>query len=91
MRSRIRPTFDIERLNSCIGSAKYAGTVKAEVEEAKRLKVVGTPTFLIGRIENDEVDGEILLGGTPAAITKALLKYGCKLDYGLIRYTYPDR
>jgi protein-disulfide isomerase len=43
--------LDTAKLDDCIASARYADLIKRNSEEAARMNIEGTPTFLIGTIE----------------------------------------
>ena len=63
------PAFD-----RCVDSGKYAERVRKDVNEAQRLGIGGTPTFLVGVMEGGQLKGaRIIRGAQPYASIKATI------------------
>ena len=45
--------LDMSAFNKCLSSDKYAGEIRADIAEADRAGIRGTPTFLLGRTGPD--------------------------------------
>lgn len=45
--------LDISRFQMCVSDGRMAATISESIAEAKRLGLTGTPSFLIGEIQND--------------------------------------
>jgi protein-disulfide isomerase len=52
---------------ACLSSQKYQHAVQKDMEEADRIGVRGTPSFVLGRSTKDGVEGEVFVGALPYA------------------------
>jgi predicted DsbA family dithiol-disulfide isomerase len=57
--------LDADRFEGCLKSDRYDATISAEVTEANRQGITGTPSFVIGSTTDDVVEGDILIGAQP--------------------------
>lgn len=69
--------LDMGQFRACVTGAKYSAAVERNAADAAALGVRGTPTFIIGRAADGELDGERLSGALPyqdfaAAIDRSL-------------------
>ncbi len=55
-------TMDQAAFKSCVDSKKYEPVVKANLDEAARLGVEGTPTFVVGKSSPEGVNGTLVVG-----------------------------
>ena len=63
------PAFD-----RCVDSGKYAERVRKDVNEAQRLGISGTPTFLVGVLNGGELKGaRVIRGAQPYPSIKAVI------------------
>lgn len=58
---------DPARIVECVADGRHTAKVKASVEEAQRLGITGTPTFIIGHERGGAVEGERVVGALPFA------------------------
>jgi protein-disulfide isomerase len=58
----------------CLDGGKYAAPVKASLDEARKLGVSGTPTFVIGKTGGDALRGVKVIGALPFAVFEQRLK-----------------
>jgi protein-disulfide isomerase len=58
----------------CLEGGKHAAPVKASLDEARKLGVSGTPTFVIGRTGGDALKGVKVIGALPFAVFEQRLK-----------------
>ena len=58
-------TMDQAVFKSCLDSNKYEAVVKANLAEASRLGVEGTPTFVVGKSTQEGVTGTLIVGAQP--------------------------
>lgn len=69
--------LDLEKYRLCMASAQYREDVIASSEEAKKMNITGTPTFVIGK-SGAVIEGDLMVGAQPyeafAAKLDALLK-----------------
>jgi protein-disulfide isomerase len=59
---------------SCLESDKYAAKVKADVAQAEDLDIQSTPTFVLGRTQDKEIEGVKLLGTQRYARLETLIQ-----------------
>ncbi|PIT84659.1 hypothetical protein COU37_01905 [Candidatus Micrarchaeota archaeon CG10_big_fil_rev_8_21_14_0_10_45_29] len=64
--------LDMATYNACMSAGKSA-ELAAQQSAASAIGVRGTPTFLIGKMQNGKVVGEILVGAQPIENFKALI------------------
>lgn len=63
--------LDIERLEACRKDGRQADNVRADIELARLSNISATPSFVLGRIVNDEFQGETFSGAQPYENFKA--------------------
>jgi protein-disulfide isomerase len=63
--------LDVERLEACRQDRRQADNVRADIELARLSNISATPSFVIGRIVNDEFVGEAFSGAQPYENFKA--------------------
>jgi protein-disulfide isomerase len=56
---------DSAKLKACVDSNKYAKDVDKDIQEGVAAGISGTPSFVIGRIENDKLVGVRMVGASP--------------------------
>ncbi len=66
--------LDTKAFAACAASTTHDGEIQADVSEAVKLNLRGTPTFVIGRTAPDEIEGVMLVGAQPYAAFDATLK-----------------
>jgi protein-disulfide isomerase len=66
--------LDMKAFNACAASTTHDAEIQADVTEAVKLNLRGTPTFVIGRTTPDEIEGIMLVGAQPFAAFDATLK-----------------
>lgn len=64
----------VDAFQSRLESARHAKRVTADLEEARKLGITGTPTFVLGKAQGDKVRGEKLVGAAPAATFEQKLR-----------------
>jgi protein-disulfide isomerase len=57
--------LDVERLEACRKDGRQADNVRADLELARLSNISSTPSFVLGRIVNDEFQGEAFSGAQP--------------------------
>jgi protein-disulfide isomerase len=58
----------------CLDGGRHAAPVKASLDEARKLGVSGTPTFVIGKTGGDALKGVKVVGALPFAVFEQKLK-----------------
>jgi protein-disulfide isomerase len=57
--------MNTESFRACVDSGKYKEAVQANVLEALKFGIGGTPSFVIGKTTPEGVDGEVVEGALP--------------------------
>ncbi len=64
--------LDVEKFRACLDDARYAKAVQQDVEAGGELGAQGTPTFVVGLSDGNQVkDGVVIHGAQPIAVFKA--------------------
>ena len=63
-----------ERLNQCIDSGRYNNLVALDESDAKSVGVSGTPSFILGRIKNGNLEGIRIVGVQPLSEFKSQIE-----------------
>jgi protein-disulfide isomerase len=66
--------LDVGTFRACLESGKNREQVAKQIKTASDLRIVATPSFLIGRTTPDVVDGAIVTGAQPLSTFEARLK-----------------
>ena len=66
--------LDVERLNACTQAARYESAIARNTAAADALGIRGTPAFVIGRIVNGALEGQLVSGAQPYDEFDAALK-----------------
>lgn len=66
--------LDTKVFTACAASTAHDAGIQADLDEAIRLGLRGTPSFVIGRTGPDSIEGEMLVGVQPFAVVDAKLK-----------------
>jgi len=67
-------SMDASSFASCLDTEKHKAEVQADLAEAVRLRVTGTPTFLVGRSANGVLEGVRISGALPFSAFDAVIK-----------------
>ena len=59
--------LDVPKFKSCLESDRFKAQIDQDIAEGEIAGVQGTPSFVIGRIENDKLEGVRLVGEQPYA------------------------
>ena len=59
--------MDVAKFKSCLDSDKFKGDIDKNIAEGMAAGVNGTPSFVIGYLENDKLQGVRLVGAMPYA------------------------
>lgn len=66
--------LDSDALGICLKSERYRRTIQEESKKLVGKGVQGTPSFVIGRVKDGRVDGELVVGAAPFGIFEAKLR-----------------
>ncbi len=66
--------LDAAAFDRCVDSGKYAARIRKDVEEAQRVGVTATPTFLVGVLDGGHLrNARIIRGAQPYASMKPII------------------
>ena len=57
--------LDAKTFQTCLGSGKYRQSVADDIALGNAAGVSGTPTFIVGRVQNGQLDGLRIVGAQP--------------------------
>jgi protein-disulfide isomerase len=60
--------LDVDAFNSCLSSKRHQAQIDQSSQEAARIRLTGTPSFIIGKSDGDTVSGRLIIGAQPATI-----------------------
>ena len=66
--------LDVEVFRSCMESGKHKLDIQKDVQVGNSLQIMATPSFLIGKINGEEVEGPILVGAPTLSAFELKLK-----------------
>ena len=66
--------LDLARLHECMRGARYEGAIAANAATADALGINGTPAFVLGRVKNGVLTGEVGSGAQPYAAFDEAIK-----------------
>ncbi|MEO6929353.1 MAG: thioredoxin domain-containing protein [Casimicrobiaceae bacterium] len=66
--------LDMKKFQACADSDFYTADINKQVAEGNAAGVSGTPSFVIGKVENGQLDGVRLVGAMPYADFDAKIK-----------------
>lgn len=58
-------SMDVDKFKACVDSDKYRAAIDKDVAEGAAAGVSGTPSFVLGRVENGKLEGVRLVGAMP--------------------------
>lgn len=66
--------LDVAAFDRCVESGKYTARVRKDVDEAQRLGISGTPTFIVGVMDGGQLKGaRMIRGAQPYPAIKAVI------------------
>jgi protein-disulfide isomerase len=65
--------LNVNNFNQCLDTEKYVQKVDKDIEDATSYGATGTPSFFIGKVDGEAVNGQILVGAQPYTSFKAAL------------------
>ncbi|HJV34079.1 DsbA family protein [Geomonas sp.] len=65
---------EMGKFRACIDSDRYASEIKQEVTAAQGIGISGTPSFVIGKVSGDYLEGYLVVGAQPFESFDAVAK-----------------
>jgi protein-disulfide isomerase len=75
--------LDKGAFQSCLASEKYKVDVQKDADEAARLQISGTPTFILAKTAKDKLDGVRIVGAQPFETFRAAIEGLLKTELAL--------
>lgn len=72
--ARSDAALDMAKFQACVDSGNYLADIKDGIAEASAAGINGTPSFIIGRVDGEYLEGTLLVGAQPFAEFERLLK-----------------
>ncbi len=66
--------LDLARFDACLAAGHYAQVIARNAAQANALGLQGTPAFLVGRVQHDEIVGQAVMGAVPYEDFDAVLR-----------------
>jgi protein-disulfide isomerase len=63
----------MDQFRSCLASAKYLASIRADIAEANSVGITGTPSFVLGKESGGRIEGLKLVGAQPYEVFAKLL------------------
>ncbi len=66
--------LDMAKFHACMDDKKYSADVQRDIAAAGTLGINGTPSFVIGKIANDQIEGLRIAGAPPLALIEEAIQ-----------------
>jgi len=63
--------LDASAFSDCLSSDRFQAQINQDSQEANRIRITGTPTFIIGKTAGDTVTGQLVIGAQAPAVFTA--------------------
>jgi protein-disulfide isomerase len=63
--------LDGSAFDACLSSDRHQAQIEQDAQAANRIKITGTPSFIIGKTAGDTVSGQLVIGAQPTTIFTA--------------------
>jgi len=69
-----KTNLDMTAFNTCLSDKKYTEAIKKDTADAGTLGISGTPSFVIGKTDKNEIAGVRIVGAVPYAVFDSTIK-----------------
>jgi protein-disulfide isomerase len=66
--------LDMDKFQGCMDSGRYVSGIKEGIAAAGAIGINGTPSFVIGTVKGDRLEGYLLVGAQPLSGFESLIK-----------------
>jgi protein-disulfide isomerase len=66
--------LDGDAFDACLSSDRHQAQIEQDSQEADRIRITGTPSFVIGKTAGDSVSGRLVIGAQATAVFTAEIK-----------------
>jgi len=67
-------SINVEAFKSCMTSGNHLKEIGDEAKYAASLGISGTPTFVLGKVVGDSVEGKVIVGAQPLEVFETAIK-----------------
>ena len=67
-------SINVDSFKSCIADGKHLKAIDDEAKYAASLGISGTPTFVLGKVVGNSVEGKVIVGAQPLEVFEAAIK-----------------
>lgn len=67
-------SLDMNGFRGCFESDKYKPELQREIAAAGSLSISGTPTFVLGKVSKNILDGQLIVGAMPYSAFESEIK-----------------
>jgi predicted DsbA family dithiol-disulfide isomerase len=67
--------LDAGTFKTCIESDKYVADIRESGKGAAGIGITGTPSFVVGTVNGDTLDGIKIVGAQPYAVFEEVIRY----------------
>lgn len=54
--------LDLDDFNDCLASERHLAAIDKDAEDAKSVRLTGTPSFIVGKTATDKITGRVIIG-----------------------------
>jgi protein-disulfide isomerase len=66
--------LDMAKFRACMDSGKYQAGIKDGIAVANAIGINGTPSFVVGKVTGDYLEGYVIVGAQPLSAFEELIK-----------------
>jgi protein-disulfide isomerase len=66
--------LDVDKFQGCMESGRHVSGIKDGIAAANAIGINGTPSFVIGKVTGDQLDGYLIVGSQPFSVFENLIK-----------------
>jgi protein-disulfide isomerase len=66
--------LDGDTFDACLSSDRHQAQIDQDSQEANRIRITGTPSFIIGKATGDTVSGQLVIGAQATAVFTAAIQ-----------------
>jgi protein-disulfide isomerase len=67
-------SINVDTFKSCMAAGNHLKAISDEAKYAASLGINGTPTFVLGKVVGDSVEGKVIVGAQPLEVFEAAIK-----------------
>lgn len=64
----------VDDLETCIQSKRYEGAIQTDIAAANTVGLTGTPSFVLGKLTADGIQGDVIVGAQPFGLFAAKIE-----------------